>query len=399
MTKKSQFNASASMLGYLYQVRYALYLALKKLPEVEDPDQHNVSIEKLDDIAFDNEGSATELLQTKFHGSPGNLTNRSADIWKTIRVWVDSIHTGKVELGKVILTMVTTQALPTDTIAGYLGIGQSRNTVEALKLMLEISAEDNDTNSKSYAAFLSLSDPQKDALVNSIYIVGNSDDLNQIRSKIVGYARQSVPSKSVEAFTNTLEGNWFNWSIQALSQSPTNVINLGRLLSLIDQLRPEYTDTNLPAEFTDDFPDAIDLDSDLRVFIQQLRLFDAPKTMLEQAIIYYYRAFEQRTKWSADGLLQPGELSRFDQKLHEEWKNHLAHLEIVEDIKTQEGKRRFAANLYRCCLDKGIVPIRRDFIESYVARGSFHILADQLKIGWHPEYLDQLSDASNEAAA
>ena len=223
--------------------------------------------------------------------------------------------------------------------------------------------------------------------------------VGQLLMQFNRYGRQSVPSKSVEAFTNTLEGNWFNWCIETLSKSPTDVINLGRLLTLIDKLRPEYTDTNLPAEFTDALPDAIDLDSDLRVFIQQLRLFNAPKSMLEQAIIYYYRAFEQRTKWSADGLLQPGELSKFDQKLHEEWKNHQAYLEIIEDIKTQEGKRRFAANLYHNCLDKGVVPIRRDFIESYVARGSFHILADQLKIGWHPEYIDKLSDASNEEAA
>ncbi len=65
MAKKSQFDASASLLGYLYQVRYGLYLALKKLPEVDDPEQYHISIEKLGDIGFDKEGTATELLQTK----------------------------------------------------------------------------------------------------------------------------------------------------------------------------------------------------------------------------------------------------------------------------------------------------------------------------------------------
>lgn len=399
MTKKSQFDASASMLGYLYQVRYGLYLSLKKLPEVDDPEQYNVSIEKLDDIGFDQDGSPVELLQTKFHNTLGNLTNRSTDIWKTIRVWVESIQGGEIELGKVVLTLVTTQALPADTVAYYLGISQERNTAKALKLMLEISVEDNEANAKGYAAFQSLSDAKKQVLVDSIYVVGKSDDLQHIRSRIVRYGRQSVPSESVEAFVDRLEGVWFTWCVKTLSQTPTGVINLGLLEDLIDKLRPEYTQTNLPAEFTDEFPDAIDLDNDLRIFIQQLRLFNAPKTMLEQAIIYYYRAFEQRTKWSVDGLLQPGELGKFDRRLHEQWKDKQAYLEIMEDIATEEGKRKFSAQLYQHCLENGVVPIRRDFIENYVAKGSYQILSDQMKVGWHPEYLKHLGTASNEDVA
>jgi len=64
----NQFDASASALGYIYQVRYALLAALKKMQEVEDPDLYYVSIEKLDDVAFDKKGSPEELLQMKYHG-------------------------------------------------------------------------------------------------------------------------------------------------------------------------------------------------------------------------------------------------------------------------------------------------------------------------------------------
>jgi len=45
VNQKSEFDASASMLGYLYQIRFGLYLSLKKLPEVDDPEQFNISIE------------------------------------------------------------------------------------------------------------------------------------------------------------------------------------------------------------------------------------------------------------------------------------------------------------------------------------------------------------------
>jgi hypothetical protein len=399
MNNRSKFDASASMLGYLYQVRYGLYLSLKKLIDVEEPAKFNVSIEKLDDIGFDEEGAAIELLQTKFHGTPGNLTNRSSDIWKTIRVWVESLRNGDIELGRVSLTLITTQTLPKDSVAYYLGIGHERNPSKAIEIMKEVSVEDNATNAKGYEAFKSLNKVQMQAFVDSICVVGKSDDLLQIRAKINRYGRQSVSSDMVEAFVDRIEGVWFKWCVEELSRNSAGVINLGKVQDLIDKLRPEYTQINLPAEFSDNLPDIINLDEDFRVFVQQLRLFGAPKNMIERAIVSYYRAFEQRTKWSSDGLLNPGELSNYDRKLLDHWKDQQAHLEIVEDIDTEHGKRKYSAELYNQCLQNGVVPIRKDFMETYVSKGSYQILADELKIGWHPNYLTSLGDSSNEGAA
>tara|TARA_R110002167_G_C12700574_1_gene653450 strand:+ start:3408 stop:4607 length:1200 start_codon:yes stop_codon:yes gene_type:complete len=399
VNQKSEFDASASMLGYLYQIRFGLYLSLKKLPEVDDPEQFNISIETLDDVAFDKDGSAIELLQTKFHGNLGNLTNRSADIWKTIRVWVEAVKNGDVVLGQTTFTLVTTQSLPENTIAYYLSPDSGRDTAKALELMLDLSKEENATNRKGYAAFQSLSEAQKKAFVNDIYVIGKSDNLSQIRSKICRYGRQYVSSERVDAFVDRIEGVWFQWCIEQLGQDPSGVINLGVVQDFADRIRPEYTDTNLPAEFTDALPDILELDQDTRGFVQQLRLFNAPNSMIEQAIVNYFRAFEQRTKWASDGLLEPGELNGFDRRLHEQWIENKSFIELRDDIESEKNKRRFSAELYQKCLQNGVVPIRKDFLEAYVAKGSYHILSDQLKIGWHPDYLEMLGDSSNEGVA
>jgi len=386
------------MLGYIYQVRYGLFLAWKKLAELPDPDLVNISIEKLDDIGFDQQGTPEELLQTKFHGKAGSITNRSADIWKTIRVWVELAQAGDITLGEVILTLVTTEAIPTGSLAECLGVGNVRNRTEALDLMAEICEESNDTNLKGYQAYKSLSDPQRQILLNSIHIVGKSGDLLNIRDRMIPIARQSVPGEAVGAFIDRVEGVWFGWCVESLSKTPTGVINLGNLQDLIDEFRPEYSHTNLPPEFADALPDVIDIDGDLRPFVQQLRLFNAPKGMVELAVTNYYRAFEQRNKWAIDGLLNPGELEKFDRKLHEKWQEKQTYLEAVEDISTEEGKRKYSVELYQHCQQNGVVPIRRDFIEHYLSKGSYHILSDSLRIGWHPEF-ERLGEASNEGAA
>jgi hypothetical protein len=398
MSNGDLFNASASMLGYLYQIRYGLFLSLKKLSEVADPEKFNISIEKLDDVGFDKEGTPEELLQTKFHGKLGNLTDRSADIWKTIRVWVKAINDGVIEIDKVVLTLVTTQALPKGSVAYQLSEGEGRDISAALKTMLDIIEESNKTNDMGYKAFKSLSEAQKKVFLNSIYVVGKSDDLLRIRERMQPIARQSVPIVAVDAFINRIEGEWFEWCIQTLSKTPTGVINLGRLQDVIDLIRPQYSHTNLPAEFADALPDVIEIDSDLRVFVQQLRLFKAPKVMLEQAVKNYYRAFEQRNKWTVDGLLNPGELGRYDRRLEEQWLEQQSFLELLEDIETEQDKQRYSTKLYMVCQNEGVIPIRHEFIEGYLSKGSYHILADNLKIGWHPEYLG-LSAANEELAS
>ena len=155
-----------------------------------------------------------------------------------------------------------------------------------------------------------------------------------------------------------------------------------------------YTPAHLQ-EFKDG--DVIEIDGDLRVFLQQLRLFDAPKSMLELALKNYYRAFEQRNKWTVDGLLNPGELGIFDQKLEEQWQEQQSFLEIFENLETEQDKKRYSAKLYQACQKDGVVPIRPEFIEGYLSKGSYHILADKLQIGWHPEF-EKLAAASEGAA-
>ena len=67
MTDKrtSDFSAVDSTLGYLYQVRLALFWTLRRLKT--DPG-FLIGIETLDDVTFETTGGKpTELLQTKHH--------------------------------------------------------------------------------------------------------------------------------------------------------------------------------------------------------------------------------------------------------------------------------------------------------------------------------------------
>ena len=399
--KKSTFDATASMLGYIYQVRYGLYLGLKKMTEVEDPDDFYIAIEALDDISFDKKGEPFELLQTKFHSKPGNLTDKSPDLWKTIRVWVDSIQKGSTKLGDICFTLVTTEtAKPNSVALSLCGIQKEREPNYALEKLREIAAEKgNETNQKGYEAFESLLPWQQEQLVESIYIVAKSEDLIKIRNMIELQLRTAVERAHIDAFVTRLEGVWFKRIIEVLSDNSNCSICLGELQAIIDDLRPQFLPTNLPVDFSGADPGSIDESGDQRNFVNQLRLLDAPSAAIKLAIINYYRAYEQRIKWSSDGLLKPGELKQYDKKLMEEWLHHKSLLEFGFDLSESENKIKYAQKLYKKCQIEGVIPIRPDFKEPYVARGTYHELADKLTIGWHPEFSVLIDDIEVEGAA
>ncbi|MOA18632.1 hypothetical protein D3C78_1389660 [compost metagenome] len=117
------------------------------------------------------------------------------------------------------------------------------------------------------------------------------------------------------------------------------------------------------------------------------------------AIINYYRAYEQRSRWSRDGLVKPGELKSYLKKLEEEWENHYSLLSSDADSSNHDHSKKIGREVYGKCQNEGALPIRRDFNHPYVARGSYHTLADDMKIGWHPNYLAMLQTAGKKGAA
>ena len=62
--------AAEQMIGYLYQIRYALFLLLDN-----DNTGYQVSIDKFDDVAFDDNGTPKELIQLKHH-----INNQEAEL-------------------------------------------------------------------------------------------------------------------------------------------------------------------------------------------------------------------------------------------------------------------------------------------------------------------------------
>ena len=109
------------------------------------------------------------------------------------------------------------------------------------------------------------------------------------------------------------------------------------------------------------------------------------------AIRDYFRAFEQRSRWIREELLFVGQLDRYEDQLFEDWE---VLFEVMREKLGQDAaedvKKGAAQILYERFETGALLSIRSDFIEPFVARGTYHILADNQRVGWHPEFVELL---------
>ena len=90
-------------------------------------------------------------------------------------------------------------------------------------------------------------------------------------------------------------------------------------------------------------------------------------------------------------------IGQYEQRLIDEWEHAFAAMEetlsetnnATEGEKAKEGRQLFSD------IEKRDIRIRPKCQEAFIMRGSYHILANQLKIGWHVDFFDRLKQLLN----
>ena len=391
----SEFSAGPSALGYLYQVRYALVILLT----TQNPDTV-VSIEKLDDVAFEETGEPAQLLSLKHRIThTASLSDSSADLWKTLRIWASKVENGEVDLSSIILSLVTTASAPSGSAAELLRDGSGRDEGKALQILHRAGTGSTaKTVKKGYAAFKALSTEAQASLVSRIRVLDASPDILMARAQLEFTLRYGTRAEFLSAFCDRLEGWWFRRAVEHL-QKPQTVpgISWKEVQMEIEDLAEQFKRDNLPIDFPIELDmEETDLSSDERVFVEQLRLIALGSQRVKIAISDYWRAFQQRSRWVRENLLLDEALEQYEDRLIREWREQF--LMMQENMKPGADSAEEGRNLFNRLLVTGNhIPIRPSFPNPFVMRGSFHMLANSLKVGWHPAFEERLAKAFERA--
>ena len=385
--------APGQALGYLYQFDLAL---LELIRASATQPSIGTTLELLDDVAFEVGGDPTELLQVKHHlNRAASLSDRSADLWRTIGSWLDVVQENHLSLDQLRLTLVTTSTASPGSAAASLRRGPGRDVGLALKrIRAEAADPPSDATGDSYRAFARLSLERQEQFVSSMTVADRAPAAEATPDTIAQEVRFATEPQFRSALVDRLLGWWHRRVLGHLSGDRTAVLAYQEVEQVIADLRDQFKADNLPIDILTDDPGLARLSADDRMFVMQLQLIALGTPALEIAIRDYKRAFLQRQRWLEDGLVAPEELARYEDKLLDEWEHirALAPQEMDEPQQVAFGVRAYERT-------QGLTLWIRDRCqEPFVLRGTYHMMSEELRVGWHPDFVARLRGLIGNAA-
>lgn len=385
----NEHDAAGSVVGYLYQTSWALLeLISQKRADA------SLTLEMLDDVEWDTDGSPAELIQVKHHATAGGLGNKSVDLWRSLNVWLDN-GSPTDPLGPT-LTLVTTSTATEGSAAYLLRSGSERDSDRALSILEDAAVISTSTETEPWRAkFQALSPVERATFISRVYVADGSHPIEDIESAIRDELWKVLPrgDGAKETFLALLLRWWSAVSIDIL-RGKRGAISRDQVQEAIASIRDRFTDDSLPTliELEDvDEEAAYELHSD-RVFVHQLKWIQVHADNLRTAIVDYHRAVSQETSWLDKDLVDIAELQAFEARLVDEWRRVFA--DMMEDLAPdadEATKIQHGRALFRRLRESALVTLRAQYQDAFFARGKRHELADRKELGWHPEFEERLA--------
>ena len=397
--RTDQFSAGEQGLGYLYQPRFAL-LQLLQLPE-----ETSVFVEKDDDLDFVDVGGRKTLGSLKHKAVGERLTSLSIDFWKSVRIWLTRYEeNGRLDSTHRFYLFTTNEVSDASFLKSFLPTAPVRAADEAPLFSLANAALEETESGlirKIATQLHSLNEAEQIDFWARVVIFDRSPRIDDIPRLIKDRHMRSIKREFRNPIFERLEGWWHDTVLALLTGKRSLPIYGYEVSDKLAAFADEYKLDNLPITFRGKVPDGeIDIENDGRLFVRQLREVGISSARIRNAILDYYRAYEQRSAWAREHLLVSGELEEYEDRLEDEWSRYRdVVFETLDQDSAESVMREAGQRLYQWAdLESGNIStlrIRERVTEPYVVRGGFHILANMTpipRIYWHPLFLKRLRE-------
>ncbi|MER9030813.1 ABC-three component system protein [Mesorhizobium sp. M0674] len=367
------------------------------------PEDGAVYIERNDDVEFVSTDAGISLASLKHKASGERLSDLSIDFWKSVRIWLAHYKATGMGGSDARFLLFSTASVSSNSFLNLFVGGHVDDDARAEAAARALALSESREIAKVRAELDDLTAEEARDFYGRITIFPTAPRINEI-PMLVDQRLRTIRREFRVALFERLEGWWTDVVIKLLSGERKEPIKVQEVSDKLAALADEYRADNLPITFRNRHPDGkVDAANDSRVFVEQLRVLELPAGRIQNAILDYYRAFEQRSSWARENLLVSGEVEEYEDRLVEEWAHfrEIAFETIVDDSPAgaciAAGKE-----LYRWAeMETESLRIRERVTEPYVVRGAFHILANSSpspRVYWHPRFMQRLAQLLGVAA-
>ena len=379
VVKSAKSAAPGQYLGYgLQDVRLCRHLLTASTGCV-------VSLEYIDDTAIHRPDGVMMLEQSKSAVSASNpVADSSVELWKCFANWaslcadgevnpsttrfriyacpkkdgplVQRLHaTSDIDEAKAILTTIAEKITPSTKLKGsnpkiseFLGAGEET----CVQIILNFR--------------LVMSDDPLEPIREVLRLHVLDDALDDFCAHAIGMAKNRIAALIRAKQKPQIDADRFRQDLRGFIRKHGA---LGLLMPTTGKPTPEEVDQTL---------------SSSPIFVQQLVRVKMPTEHVVRAVSDYLRSTADQTLWAADGRIVEESLDELHDTLE-------AHFQItrdeIEELHGAHDAETRGRQVYRRCVSHQ-APLQGLSVPGYFIPGSFNMLADAMRVGWHPNYAD-----------
>ncbi len=375
---KSKSAAPGQYLGYsLQDVRLCHHL-------LKAPADCLVSLELVDDTAIHYSDGKLLLEQAKSALSGNPVGDSSVELWKCFANWARLCVEGAVD---PTVTRFRLYACPPKNGPLALLLHAASTEAEAAGLLAKIAKKVTPANKLKgcnplVVDFLDAGLDICKRIILNFQLIMQADPLEPIREVLrfsvldtslddfcahaIGAAKNQIATLIRAAEAPAIEAADFRKRLQAFIRKHGA---LGILVPTIEQPTAAYVETTLASS---------------PVFVQQLLKVNMKQEHVVRAVSDFLRSDADRTLWAADGRIIEESLGELHNSLE-------AHFQItrdeIEDLHAAHDAEMRGRQLYRRCVTHQ-APLEGRSVPGYFIPGTYNMLADKGRIGWHPQFGD-----------
>jgi hypothetical protein len=373
-----------SYLGFSFQATRFLFHLLKA-------DRGDVvCLEVFEDVGVEKADGTKIAEQDKANVVSNPLSDRSEAFWKTIHNWIDAVRTGVLVVEKTSFVICAPR--------GKLGIiaesfHNARTAAEALAaiaaarhtlgIVPDVSTSTSEDGLPSSHIVEVLSCPKEllaQVVVRTSLETAIEDNSDKLRESFLA---ELVSEEACDDVIRWAHG-WVKTRLDSLValRQPARVLQDEFHDALLNYVRA-HDRLEILRSFAGT-PDEAEVVAEMafRDYVRQLRLIEMDDVDILAAVNDYLQAASDRVAWSERGLIDESSLDRLADELVTTWRNKKRRVNLGHSDKPDRDQGQM---LYLDCIEhKG----RLDTFDTpeHFVRGSWHALADDRSIGWHPHY-------------
>lgn len=387
--KTTNQSAPGPMLGYIFQIERAL-LWLSQTGQ-----DGTVAIETDDDLVIELKKNLTiEKLYEQDKSSAlserNPFSNKSLDLWKTLKIWAVNILEGTIDLDESSLLMVTNKIVSNCFIKQLMGLKLNRADFDMkLTKLLQAGLDSKTDEIKEYAEIVQMLQLIDADLFRKMFEqmdvmdIQYSHDRNEIKKLIKSNLHVSddlplnlIYSDLIGWLTNLIVARWLSGEQAIINGKELNTYYSNQIIRYASKPFLEKAKEVVPVK-----------DSERAVhkrdnFVKQLGWIKLEEKHVLKAIDDFIRARWERSQFAIEGNIpSKKDFDTMDDNLHERWENLKTPIE--RQCVTEEDKINRGHDLYWLVMEHKARLANYDTEEYYTTKGAYHLMANEFRLGWH----------------